>query len=190
VYPPSEDTYLLIDSISLTEKDSFLEVGCGAGLVTLAAARIAEKVVATDISINAVRNTVENLKRNNLDHQVSVFQGDLLTAFRKPSYFTVIAYNSPYLPQDNTLSGIDQATIGGQKGTEISERFLSQVIDHLNQGGRVYLVCSTLADVKKIQCIMEARGLSVRVATSKKMFYEELFVLEGSLLKSYKETVL
>lgn len=190
VYPPSDDTYLLVETITLSKIDSFLEVGCGVGLVTAAAARQAKTVVATDISLDAVRNTKENLERNGLHHKVSVFQGDLLTAVRAKSSFEVIAFNPPYLPEDGHTSNSDQATIGGPEGTEISEQFLSQAVTHLKSGGRVYLVCSTLADVSKIQRVMESAGLRVRISASKKLFYEELHILEGTFPKNHTETVL
>jgi release factor glutamine methyltransferase len=179
VYPPSDDTYLLVDSILLSKNDSFLEVGCGAGLMTVAAARLVETVVATDISLKAVRNTMENLGRNKRTHQANVFQGDLLTAVHPRSCFAVIAFNPPYLPQDESSSSLDQATIGGLEGIELSEYFLTQAVNHLNPDGRVYLVCSTLANVAKIQSIMETLGLSVKIVSSKKLFFEELHVLEG-----------
>ena len=182
VYPPSDDTYLLVDTISLAKTDSFLEVGCGAGLVTVAAARFTEDILAIDSSIDAVRNTVENLERNGFYHKVCVFQGDLLTAIRPHSHFTVIAFNPPYLPQDGFKSSVDQATIGGPEGTRVSEHFLLRVVDYLSPNGRVYLVCSTHSNMAKIQSIMETLGFNVRIASSKKLFYEELFVLEGSLL--------
>ena len=114
VYPPSEDTYLLVDSISLTNTDSFLEIGCGAGLMTIAAARLAEYVVATDVSFDAVRNTVENLERNGIKHQVDVYQSDLLTALKAEYEFSIIAFNPPYLPQDDFKSSLDQATMVGK----------------------------------------------------------------------------
>jgi release factor glutamine methyltransferase len=190
VYPPSEDTYLLVDSISLTNTDSFLEIGCGAGLMTVAAARLAEFVVATDVSFDAVRNTVETLERNENKHQVDVFQSDLLTALKVDYEFSIIAFNPPYLPQDDFTSNLDQATIGGKNGIETSSHFLAQAKNHLKPGGRIYLVCSSLADIKKIQHVMEKLEFIVKIVSSKKLFFEELHILEGSLLKSYTETVL
>ncbi|MHA1943695.1 MAG: methyltransferase [Candidatus Thorarchaeota archaeon] len=61
VYPPSGDTYLLLDSIQITSDDDFLEVGCGAGLITLKGAERARSAVSVDVSLDAVRNTKENL---------------------------------------------------------------------------------------------------------------------------------
>ena len=190
VYPPSEDTYLLVDSISLNETDSLLEIGCGTGLMTIAAAKMTKNVVATDVSLDAVRNTLENLERNELAHQVNLFQADLLSAFKADYQFSVIAFNPPYLPQDGFSSGLDQATIGGEQGIEISTYFLAQAKCHLNPNGRVYLVCSSLADMMMIQSFMEKLGLTVKIVASKKLFFEELHILEGSILKSYTETVL
>jgi release factor glutamine methyltransferase len=80
-------------------------------------------------------------------------------------------------------SSLDQATIGGPEGFELSERFLVQARNHLNNYGRIYLVCSSLADTPKIRYIMKTLGFNVRVAASKKLFYEELYILEGSFQK-------
>ena len=63
VYPPAADTYLLLDTITIKPTDSVLDVGCGAGLATLVAASRALQVVSIDISLLAVRNTSENLRK-------------------------------------------------------------------------------------------------------------------------------
>jgi release factor glutamine methyltransferase len=74
VYPPSEDTYILVDSVTIKPDDVVLDVGCGAGLATLIAASTAWQVVSVDISLKAVKNTQENLRRNNLGTNVSMDQ--------------------------------------------------------------------------------------------------------------------
>ena len=65
VYPPAEDTFLLIDNLIVKNNDSVLEVGCGCGIVSIAASLNAEKVTSIDINPHAIKCTKENIKLNN-----------------------------------------------------------------------------------------------------------------------------
>lgn len=181
VYPPSEDTYLLLEAIELGPSDFFLEIGCGSGLLSVAAAKTAERVVATDISPEAVRNTQENLIRNSVDHRCSVIQSDLLSAMNPNSKFSIIAFNPPYLPKDEDTTDIDHALVGGTVGVEMTERFLWEVCAHLQSQGSVYVVASSLADVERVEAAMLKNGLRVERPATKRLFFETLQVLRGTL---------
>jgi release factor glutamine methyltransferase len=180
VYAPAEDTYLLIDAIDLDRDDVFLDVGCGAGLLTLGAARIARRVVATDISLEAARNTLRNLERNGLEHPCSVMQSDLLGSIPPAALFSVIAFNPPYLPYDGTSTEMDHALLGGVKGTELTERFIQQAVPHLQRGGSVFVVSSSLANIKDLRNVMVNCGLHTEIVASVSIFFEKIQVLEGT----------
>jgi release factor glutamine methyltransferase len=181
VYPPSGDTYLLMDSIHVNTEDDFLEVGCGAGLVTLKGAEIAKRVVSVDVSLDAVKNTRENLRRSGLDKKCEVFQTDLLTSFNSSVKFSIAVFNPPYLPEDEMSTGLDHALIGGETGAEVTQRFIPQVVNYLLEGGRVYVVVSTLADRDTIQKMMEDYGFDVEIVSEEQMFFEKIQVLRGTL---------
>jgi len=181
VYPPSEDTYLLLDAIELGLGDSFLEIGCGSGLLSVAAAKTAQRVVATDISLEAVRNTQENLIRNSLDHRCSAIQSDLLSALNPNSKFSVIAFNPPYLPKDEHTTDMDRALVGGMVGVEMTETFLREAPAYLQNQGSVYVVASSLADMERVEAAMLKNGLRVERPATKKLFFETLQVLRGTL---------
>ena len=165
----------------MTSEDDFLEVGCGAGLVTLKGAEVARSVVSVDVSLDAVKNTRENLRRQGLDKKCEVFQTDLLTAFISSLKFSIVVFNPPYLPEDDMSTGLDHALIGGETGAEVTQRFIPQVVDHLLDGGRVYVVVSTLADRNAIQKTMEECGLDVEMVSEEQMFFEKIQVLRGTL---------
>ena len=80
VYPPSEDSYLLLDSLELNEKDIVLEVGSGSGVITIDLLKRVSRVVSIDIAMSAVRNTMENIRRHGLGHVGAVIQTDLISA--------------------------------------------------------------------------------------------------------------
>jgi len=181
VYPPSEDTYLLLDAIVLVPSDTFIEVGCGSGLITLTAAMIAKLVIGMDASFEAVHNAVQNARRNRLEHRCSIFQSDLLSAMNNSTRFSAIVFNPPYLPDDGLRSDFDHALLGGADGTELTIRFVKQAARHLARPGALYVVTSSLANTEQVKAGMKRCGLAVRAVAKKALFFEEIQVLRGIL---------
>ncbi|MCK5063055.1 MAG: methyltransferase, partial [Candidatus Aenigmarchaeota archaeon] len=107
VYEPSDDTYLLLDSL---EKVDFragsrvLEVGCGTGIVSIAVSGLVASVVACDINPHAVDVCKRNAARNKAKN-IEVVRSDLFSDIS--GNFDLIVFNTPYLPQslDETVSG-------------------------------------------------------------------------------------
>lgn len=179
VYPPSDDSYLLIDSIEFQPDDVVLDVGCGSGLVSLVSAMTADYVIALDVSLDAVRNTKENLKRNYLEHNCEVIQSDLLSALAFDTEFSKITFNPPYLPEDEVTTEMDHALVGGRKGTELTERFIRTAKEHLSSKGELFVVASSLSDVNQVRAVIEGVGLKASVIAKKPLFFERLYVLRG-----------
>jgi release factor glutamine methyltransferase len=190
VYPPSEDTYLLMDALQVEPDDVFLEVGSGAGLITLAAAKKAKTVISIDISLAAVQNTKENLEKHGLYDHSQVIESDLLNALSTSFKFSLIVFNPPYLPQDDEYTDLDNAFVGGPTGAELTLRFIRQAEAHLCQGGRILVVVSSLADVDLIQGAMTKCGFVVERVSESSMFFEKIQVLRGVLKEDHREMVL
>ncbi len=178
VYPPSEDTFLLCDSIELRPEDTFLEVGSGTGFIALTASCITIHTVAIDISFQAVLNTYLNSKRNNLTH-CAVIQSDLMSAIRPDVKFSVIAFNPPYLPADETATTLDHALIGGKSGVEVVNRFLVEAREHLIENGQVYVVVSSATPVDRVIKRMRNCSMYPEVVAQTSFFFEHIYVLRG-----------
>ncbi|MHA1771263.1 MAG: HemK2/MTQ2 family protein methyltransferase [Candidatus Thorarchaeota archaeon] len=187
VYPPSEDTFLLADAIDLTSNDSFLEVGCGSGYIAINAAMITDNVIAIDVLLEAARTTMKNAQLNGITH-LMILQSHLLSGLGPDARFSVIVFNPPYLPKDEEQSDIDLAVIGGTTGVELTVSFIAQAVQHLEDGGSLYVVVSTLAEFDRIEMLMQTLGLEVSVVKTQRLFYEDLRVMKGT--KGHKETVL
>ncbi|MHA1637253.1 MAG: HemK2/MTQ2 family protein methyltransferase [Candidatus Thorarchaeota archaeon] len=181
VYPPSEDTFLLLDAVNVSEDDIVLEVGCGSGFITVNLCKIVEKLVALDISLDAVRNTQENLRKNNLSNKCGVIQSNLLKGLSPNCKFSVILFNPPYLPKEDFETKMDQALVGGSVGIEITERFIHGAVMHLQENGSLYVVVSSLADTSKIKQILCQYGFQITTVAEENVFFETLYVLKGIL---------
>ena len=169
VYRPAEDSLLLLDAISLDPGERFLEVGTGTGLIALHAAR-GGRAVATDANREAVRLARANARRNDLP--LGVVLTHLMASLRGP--FDVVAFNPPYLegpPRDD----LDRAWQGGHQGSDVALRFLADLERVLAPEGRSYLLLSQANEAARRAA---ADRFRVRVVASKRLFFEELEVLE------------
>lgn len=106
-------------------------------------------------------------------------QSDLLTCIHPSARFTAIAFNPPYLPEDGNTTDLDYALVGGNVGTELALRFVDQAARHVSPSGSVYVIVSSLSDVKQVQDAMENRGMNVNDDFRHHLFFEEIHVLRG-----------
>ncbi len=169
VYRPSDDSYLLLQAVSVAAGERFLDVGTGTGLVALHAAKVVP-AVATDVNPAAVALARENARKNGL--RLEVVRTDLMAGLRGP--FDVVAFNPPYL-EGRPLSSLERAWQGGEAGSEVAVRFLEDLPRVLSPGGRAYLLLSA-ANAPAIDLAESA--FTTRIVASKPLFFERLDVLE------------
>lgn len=170
VYPPSEDTYLLLRALVVRPGERVLEVGTGTGLIAIHAAKTA-RVVATDVNPAAVHLARQNAAADRVALDVVVC--DLFRGLR--GQFDVIAFNPPYLEERIGGDLAERAWQGGEAGEEIALRFLDGVGDRLAPHGRAYL----LVPKRHGRSIAAANArFRVRVVASEPLFFENLLVLE------------
>ncbi|MDR0651632.1 MAG: tRNA (adenine(22)-N(1))-methyltransferase TrmK [Candidatus Peribacteria bacterium] len=88
-----------VPHLPLSEGKSFLDMGCGSGIIGITACINygLSRVLCADISEPAVQNTLENIQLHNLSDKVSVLLSDVFSNIPKDEKFDVIFWNSPYL---------------------------------------------------------------------------------------------
>lgn len=75
----------------------FLEVGCGSGIVSLIAAkRGAAKILALDITEDALNNTIVNMKRYKFEDIINTRISDVFNGLSKEETFDEIFWNPPF----------------------------------------------------------------------------------------------
>ena len=174
VYPPSDDSFLLIRSFDVRTGERILEIGCGSGIVSMHCATNGGIVTCGDINKKAVALTKKNMSLNSLD--AVVIETDLYSGIS--GRFDTIIFNLPYLPveEDGDLA---LAWSGGEDGLGPLPGLISGAYKHILPGGRLIVVVSSLMDQNALRSVLE--GLDVKVLSELPLFFERLSVLEISL---------
>ena len=124
------------------------DVATGAGPLALALARElrAARVVATDLSEDALAVARGNAERLGLADRIDFLQGDLLAALPDGESFDVLVSNPPYVPSA-TIAGLSPevrreprgALDGGHDGLDLLRRLVDGAARHLSPGGLLAL---------------------------------------------------
>ena len=170
VYPVREDSLLLTRHSTARPEEEVLEIGCGRGVAALSAARIAKRVVATDLNPFALKALRAEARRQRL--LVEPIRTDLATGLGK---FDLVLCNPPYLPTPPEARDEDRwtdlALNGGKDGCETFGRVVDALEEHLRPKGRALVVVSSLQDRDHVRAIL--RGHERRCGTVLPVDYEE-----------------
>jgi release factor glutamine methyltransferase len=171
VYCPSDDTFMLIDSLEVVPGERALEVGCGSGLISLHLAKAGATVTAVDVNQEAALCAKAAAGLNGL--RLEVIRSDLFQNVH--GCFDLIVFNPPYLRGEGTDVS-DLAWAGGRTGTETLGRFLEQAPSHLNQDGRIVVIVSSDMEQTALKQMLDP--FHSRELRAQHLFFEELRVLE------------
>jgi len=178
VYPPREDSRLLLPFAEVPRRTLFLEVGTGTGLAAIAAARGGARVVATDLNPHALRR----LRARALEEDVNleVVRTDLARGLGR---FDRILANPPYLPTRPEERDPDRwhnlALDGGPDGCRVTARLIDDLDQHLATGASAFVVVSSRQDAESLAGIRsgwEGRGGTLEVVDSRLLEGERLDV--------------
>ena len=183
VYDPAEDTYLLLDSIDVSENMYVLEIGTGCGIISLYFASQGANIICSDINPYAIelvkKNYLQNM--NNLKGSIQIRQGDLFSVVDSKELFDIIIFNPPYLPtkkEDLTggLGWFDKAVSGGIDGLQQTKRYIKELGNYLKPKGCAYFIYSNLSDKGKLEGFIKKNKLVFSIVNSKKFLDERLDV--------------
>jgi release factor glutamine methyltransferase len=152
VFQPRSDTWMLVDAVrrsTLQPRATALDLCSGSGAVAVAAAlRGVRSVTAVDVHRRSTWGIRLNARLNGA--RVRALHGDLFepVAGRR---FDLITANPPYLPAPPRLAPRrgDQAWNAGDNGRSVIDRIIEQLPEHLNPGGSVLLVQSSVTGTRE-----------------------------------------
>ena len=170
-YPPSEDTFFLADYIENISGKSVLDIGTGSGYLADLLSRSFPLVVATDLSFFTLK------KQNMFSNNIICCNGADALNYK----FEFVICNLPYLDTDEIL---DIRTDGGKDGLEIPKKIIDSVQSCVIPGGKLIYVTSSLSNFQKLIDYTELKGFRAQIAAKKKLFFEELILVEATKLPS------
>jgi release factor glutamine methyltransferase len=168
-YAPAEDTFFLASFVEKERGESALEIGTGSGYLAQILQQNFGLVVATDIDFVA-------LHEGKAQNKVCCDAADALA-----QKFDLIICNLPYLPSDQIT---DSAVDGGKQGLQVPFKIIESASSRVRNGGKMLFLTSSLADYEKLMDAMSSRGFSASVLAKKKLFFEELIIVEAKKLSS------
>ncbi|WKZ39633.1 MAG: peptide chain release factor N(5)-glutamine methyltransferase [Anaerolineales bacterium] len=153
---PRPETELLVEKAikwlsTSPERRTVADIGTGSGAIAIAIAMHVPgvRILATDISYNALKVARHNAEKFHVHHRIDFLQCDLLPQHIDPlpteSHFDLICANLPYIPTE-TLHGLpiyeQEPTLaldGGADGLNVVRRLLQLAPDWLAPNGMMLL---------------------------------------------------
>jgi len=188
VYIPSEDTDLLLNVLEeeiIKRNKTFkkaIEIGTGNAFLSLEIYDNVNQLYSTDINPIVIDYLLNVKDKYNLE-KMKVVYSNLFDSIDDNEKFDLIVFNPPYVPtedlekEDDSINGYDLAVNGGKDGREIIDSFLEKLPNHLEREGVCYLLVSSLNNPVEIIENFKQKKLNAEIVNSKKLFFEELFVL-------------
>ena len=164
-YVPAEDSVFFDDYLKNKTGQAALDIGTGSGILANTLSKNFALVVATDINIVALVQA-----HKTIDNCICCNAAD---AVRIP--FDLIVCNLPYLPSDE----LHDPTIDGlHDGTEIPSVIIKSASQRINKNGKMVFLTSSLAKYDTLIKLSKSLGFDVTITAKKKLFYEELIIIE------------
>lgn len=166
IYTPAEDTFFFAGYVEKESGCRALEIGSGSGYLT----RILEKnftfVVGTDIHATSLMGQQYKIANPVCCDAAEALRGK----------FDLVVCNMPYLPSDTIT---DRAVDGGPEGLQVPLHIVRSARSCVSPEGKVLLLTSSLANHEKLVREMEVLSFAVNMIGKKRMFFEDLLVLEA-----------
>jgi len=136
------DPEFFVEEIHVRKGETFLEIGCGTGIISIfVALKGAKKIVATDINPNAIKNAKENVKLHKLDKIIEVREGDVYKPIKQKEKFNTIFWNFPWrYTERKNMSLLEKSVFNDYNSLE---KFVKGAKSHLKDKGKIIIGFST-----------------------------------------------
>jgi D-alanine-D-alanine ligase len=183
-----DSTVELAGLLDIQPGEEVLELGCGSGLLSIAAAKLgASRVVATDLDPRALQATEKNARRNRVAERIDIRAGSWYEALREEASsrkqtgrFDVIIATPPQTPGQRPFG----PKYGGPDGIRDLMKVLDGIPNYLKPGtGRLWLMVISLANYQKLWKRLQELFVDVALVHQTERFFaiEEYETIEKGL---------
>jgi methylase of polypeptide subunit release factors len=176
VHVPPLSSIDLAKLLDVRPGETVLDLGCGSGLLSIAAAKLgAKRVVAIDIDPRSLAATVKNARQNGVQERIRVLAGSWFEALRDWSQsggnnkqFDVIIATPPQTPGARPFG----PRYGGIDGTKHLFGILDQTPNFLEpERGRLWILAISLANPMGLWQRLEERFSMVSLVQETQRFF-------------------
>ncbi len=156
-------TEFFASELPIKKNGTFLEIGCGTGIVSvMALLGGAKKAVCTDINPAACKNTSENAGMHKLSKRVKVLKRDIFPAPGKEK-FDVIFWNFPFCYTTKRLSVKERSLFDTKYRS--AEKFFRNVGKYKKPRGHIFVGFSTdIGNFEKLEEIALTSDYTLKMA--------------------------
>jgi release factor glutamine methyltransferase len=155
------------------EGKSFLEPGCGSGLISIYAAKKKAVVTATDINSIAIEYLKKNAAQNNTE--LTIIASDLFQNIPEQR-FDIIAINPPfYKKQPQTEQ--EYAWYCGENGEYFSALF-KELGNYIHPGSEILMALFDGCDMNMIKELAAQNGFDLKCVRTRKNLLEKNFIFK------------
>src|SRR5262245_61679519 len=169
---PATETLVLaaLERLKSISAPRVLDIGTGSGCVAVSVAALAPaaRVVAVDVSADALAVARRNAERHAVSDRVTYVESDLFSRLTGQLLFDIIVSNPPYIRTDD-LAGLPadvrdheprNALDGGADGFAVIDRLLAGAPARLNSGGWLLVEIGADQEAAMLARLRAAPGLS------------------------------
>jgi release factor glutamine methyltransferase len=173
---PKSGSLLLACHLPLRPGDVVLDLGAGAGLIGILAAKRGHHVLATDVVPRYAECLRANALLNGVGTRLDVRTGDLFAPVTGET-FDVIATNPPQMPTppdrdwDDPQSWMDN---GGPDGWLLLDRIIRESPPHLKPHGRLVFTLFGFLGIDRGMEMVRASGLQPEIVASEEQPFPRL----------------
>jgi D-alanine-D-alanine ligase-like ATP-grasp enzyme/methylase of polypeptide subunit release factors len=187
IHSPPSSSIELARLLDVKPGEEVLDLGCGSGLLSIAAAKLsATRVVATDLDPRALETTLSNSRRNGVEDRILVRAGSWYEALEngRNNQFDVIIATPPQTPGPRPFG----PRYGGHDGTKHLFFLLDGAPVFLKPGGRLWLLAISLANPSSLwqRLVQNFSSVSLIHETERLFTVEEYESLEKGLFDHFQ----
>lgn len=165
--------YDFINSL-LLKNTSFLEIGCGSGLLSLLAYKKNANVTCCDINPSAIECTKINFKNNFKENSAfTCIESDMLASIPHQT-FDYVVINPPYFFADNSQQ--EQLAWNCGVNGEYFEKLFSQLPSYANKSSLIYMILAENCDITRISTIALKYHYKLILIQEKKIKWEKNYI--------------
>lgn len=182
VFWPFEDSKALVKSFVIRPNETVLDIGTGSGvLAVFSAYKGAGKVVAVDINLAAVENAKANAKFHGFEKIIETRLSNLFETLKEGEKFDVVIANLPF--RDKRANDVIELAMW-DTDFSVNKKFFSEVANHLEKTGRIYLAQANFGEVEKVLELAHNAGFKEVMIGEYRVFHDDPRIFYAFVLHS------